>query len=191
VTDDSRDTETLENATEVGDASPERKRRRLARGVKLVPVILILLLLISGGVTTWIYFKQYRPDQQTNPTVVDTVAKAASDGTAALLSYAPETLDKDFASARSHLSGGYLDYYNHFTETIVAPAAKQKAMKTTAHVKGAAVSGLRPDSAVVLVLVDQTTTSKDTPEPSTVASSVLVSMVRVNRDWLITKFEPV
>jgi Mce-associated membrane protein len=191
VTDDSRDTETLDDATEVEDAGPERRRRRLLRGVKLVPVILVLLLLISGGAATWIYFKQYRPDEQTAPGVVDTVTKAASDGTVALMSYAPETLDSDFAAARSHLSGGFLDYYNHFTETVVAPAAKQKALKTTARVKGVAVSTLGPDSAVVLVLVDQSTTSKDSPEPSTAASSVLVHMVRVNRDWLINKFEPV
>jgi Mce-associated membrane protein len=191
VTDDSRDTETLEDATEVEDAEPERRRRRLLRGVRLVPVLLVLLLLISGGAATWIYFGQYRPDEQTAPSVVETVAKAASDGTIALMSYTPETLDKDFASARSHLSGGFLDYYNHFTEQIIAPAARQKSLKTSAHVKGAAVSKLQPDSAVVLVLVDQTTTSKDNPEPSTAASSVLVSMVRVNSQWLITKFEPV
>jgi Mce-associated membrane protein len=191
VTDDSRDTETLEDATEVEDAEPERRRRRLLRGIRLVPVLLVLLLLISGGAATWIYFKQYRPDEQTAPSVVETVAKAASDGTIALMSYTPETLDRDFASARSHLSGGFLDYYNHFTEQIIAPAARQKSLKTSAHVKGAAVSKLQPDSALVLVLVDQTTTSKDNPEPSTAASSVLVSMVRVNSQWLITKFEPV
>jgi Mce-associated membrane protein len=119
------------------------------------------------------------------------VISAASDGTVALLSYTPDTLDKDFASARSHLAGDFLSYYNQFTQQIVAPAAKQRALKTTAHVMRAAVSQLRPDSAIVLVFVDQSTTTKDTPDPSLAASSVLVSMVRVNGNWLITKFEPV
>jgi Mce-associated membrane protein len=41
------------------------------------------------------------------------------------------------------------------------------------------------------VYVDQSTTSKDRPDPSMAASSVLVSMTRVNGNWLITKFEPV
>jgi Mce-associated membrane protein len=67
----------------------------------------------------------------------------------------------------------------------VAPAAKQKSLKTTAHVMAAALSELRPDSAVVLRFVDQMTTSKDTPDPATSTSSVLVRMARVNGNRLI------
>jgi Mce-associated membrane protein len=159
--------------------------------VKLVPVILVVLLLVSGGSAAWLYFKQYKPDQQINPDVARTVVSAASDGTVALLSYSPESLDKDFAAAKSHLAGDFLSYYNQFTQEIVAPAAKQKSLKTTAHVMGAAVSELRSDSAVVLVFVDQSTTSKDKPDPSMAASNVLVSLTRVNSNWLITKFDPI
>ena len=119
------------------------------------------------------------------------VVSAASDGTVALLSYSPESLDKDFTVAKSHLSGDFLSYYSQFTEQIVAPAAREKSLKTSAHVMGAAVSELHPDSAVVLVFVDQSTTSKDRPDPSMSSSSVLVSMTRVNGNWLITKFDPV
>ncbi|ARR81629.1 hypothetical protein MOTT27_00808 [Mycobacterium intracellulare subsp. yongonense] len=50
---------------------------------------------------------------------------------------------------------------------------------------------MRPDSAVVLVLVDQSTTSKDNPDPAMTSSSVLVSLARINGQWLITKFDPV
>jgi Mce-associated membrane protein len=218
VTDHSRDVETSETAeavednpdaaeTEVDDSvtdvpaeddnSAKRTKRgrggrsRMLRNVKVVPVILVLLLLISGGVAAWMYFMRYQPNQQTDPGVARAVARAASDGTVALLSYSPESLDKDFAAAKSHLSGDFLSYYEQFTEQIVAPAAKQKSLKTTAHVTGAAVSELHPNSAVVLVFIDQSTTSKDRPDPSMAASSVLVSMTRVNGNWLITKFEPV
>ncbi len=171
--------------------SSERSEQRARRKVKVVPVILISLLLISGGTATWLYFKQYRPDKQTDASVANAVISSASDGTIALLSYSPDTLDKDFAAAKSHLSGDFLSYYNQFTEQIVAPAAKQKALKTNARVLGAAVQELHPDSAVVLVLVDQSTTSKDNPDPSMASSSVLVSLTRVNGNWLITKFDPV
>ena len=123
--------------------------------------------------------------------VASAVVSSASDGTVALLSYSPESLDKDFATAKSHLSGDFLSYYNQFTDQIVAPAAKQKSLKTNARVLGAAVQELHPDSAVVLVLVDQSTTSKDNPDPSMASSSVLVSLARVNGKWLITKFDPV
>jgi Mce-associated membrane protein len=204
-TDDTRDSETTKtaeavegdpDATEKQDSPaptkrPRRDRLRKLRNVRLVPVILIVLLLVSGAAATWMYFKQYKPDQQTNPDVARAVVNAASDGTVALLSYSPESLDKDFAAAKSHLAGDFLSYYNQFTQEIVAPAAKQKALKTTAHVMGAAVSELRSDSAVVLVFVDQSTTSKDKPDPSMAASNVLVSLTRVNSNWLITKFDPI
>lgn len=104
--------------------------------MKIVPAILIALLLLSGGGATWLYFKQYRPDKQTDASVATAVVNAASDGTVALLSYSPDSLDKDFATAKSHLSGDFLSYYNQFTEQIVAPAAKQKSLKTTARVLG-------------------------------------------------------
>ena len=182
--------ETTDDASEPAERG-ERSEPSPRRRVKVVPIVLILLLLLSGGVAGWLYFKQYRPDQQTNAGVATAVANAASDGTVALLSYSPDSLDKDFANAKSHLSGDFLSYYNQFTEQIVAPAAKQKSLKTNARVLGAAVQELHPDSAVVLVLVDQSTTSKDNPDPSMASSSVLVSMARVNGNWLITKFEPV
>jgi Mce-associated membrane protein len=198
VTDDASDVEATETevAAKVDDSAKRTKRGRRdwsrpLRNVKVVPVTLILLLLISGGVTTWLYFERYQPNRQTDPSVARAVVGAASDGTVAMLSYSPESLDKDFATAKSHLSGDFLSYYNQFTEQIVAPAAKEKSLKTTARVIGAALSELHPNSAVVLVYVDQSTTSKDKPDPTMSASSVLVSMTRVNGNWLITKFDPV
>ncbi|OBK69741.1 hypothetical protein [Mycobacterium sp. 1165178.9] len=189
MSDDTPSIETAEGSTEQTDRGPSAPRKR--RKVKVVPVILLVLLLLSGGAATWLYFKQYRPDKQTDAGVASAVANAASDGTVALLSYSPESLDKDFAAAKSHLSGDFLSYYNQFTEQIVAPAAKQKSLKTNARVLGSAVQELHPNSAVVLVLVDQSTTSKDNPDPAMASSSVLVSLTRVNGAWLITKFDPV
>ncbi len=180
---------------EARPAEPKRNWRRDIWSrkitVKPVPVILIVLVLISGGVTAWLYAHYHKPDQRTSPGVARAAVSAASDGTVALLSYSPDSLDKDFAAARSHLTGDFLSYYDQFTQQIVAPAAKQKSLKTSAHVMRAAVQELHPDSAVVLVFVDQSTTSKDNPEPSMAASSALVNLALVDGKWLITKFTPV
>lgn len=168
---------------------PRDGRLRVLLHTKVVAMT--ALLLISGGGAAWEYFRQYQPDQQTNPSVARAVVNAASDGTVAILSYSPDSLEKDFNAARSHLTGDFLSYYSQFTQQVVAPAAKQRSLKTIAHVMGAAVSELRPDSAEVLIFVDQRTTSTDHLEPSMTASSVRVSMTRVNNNWLISKFEPV
>ncbi len=175
------------------DVAPAKRRLRDIPPVvrKVAYAVLALLLLTSGGAASWLYFKQYRPDQQTDFSVKQAVATTASDGTIALLSYSSDTLDQDFANAKSHLAGDFLTYYSDFTQQIVAPAAKQRSLKTTAHVAGAAVTELQPDSAVVLLFIDQTTTTKDNPQPVTAVSSVLVHMNRINGTWLITKFNPV
>jgi Mce-associated membrane protein len=161
------------------------------RHVKVAPMVLVLLLLLSGALATWLYVDQYRPDEQTDAAAAQTAVDAARDGTVALLSYKPDTLNQDFAAAKSHLTGDFLNYYDQFTQQIVTPAAKEKALTTTAQVVGAAASELQPNSAVVLLFVNQATTSKDRPDPAMASSSVLVSLTKVHGKWLITKFQPV
>jgi Mce-associated membrane protein len=157
----------------------------------LIPIVLAVLLLGSAGLATWAYLAEFRPDQQTNDAVAAETIKAASEGTVALLSYSPDTLDKDFTAAKAHLTGDFLNYYTQFTQDIVTPAAKQKQVKTSAMVMKAAVSELKPSSAVVLVFLNQTTTSKDNPDGSFSASTVKVGLTKVNGTWLISKFDPV
>ncbi|MCV7235124.1 hypothetical protein BST20_22625 [Mycobacterium branderi] len=194
--DETRDVEATEGveidkATDVKQAPPKATRGKITLRVKVVPVVLVLLLLASAGLAAWLYFKQYRPDQQTDHAAAQAAVNAAKDGTVALLTYKPETLDQDFAAAKSHLTGDFLNYYDEFTRQIVTPAAKEKAVTTTAQVVQAAVTEMHPNSAVVLVFVNQSTISKDRPDPAMAASSVLVSMTKVDNTWLITKFEPV
>jgi len=194
--DETRDVEATEGveidkATDVEQAPPKTTRGKITLRLKVVPVVLVLLLLASAGLAAWVYFKQYRPDQQTDHAAAQAAVNAAKDGTVALLTYKPETLDQDFAAAKSHLTGDFLNYYDEFTRQIVTPAAKEKAVTTTAQVVQAAVTEMHPNSAVVLVFVNQSTVSKDRPDPAMAASSVLVSMTKVDNTWLITKFEPV
>lgn len=167
------------------ESAPRPKRRRWPAAV------LAALLVASAGGAAAVYWWIYRPDQQTNAAAQQRVTDAARDGTVALLSYAPETLDKDLANAKSHLTGEFLKYYSDFTDKIVAPAAKQKGVKTEATVARAAVSEMQPERAVVLVFVNQVTTSKDRPDPALATSSVMVTMVKQDGGWKISEFNPV
>lgn len=143
------------------------------------------------GLAAGLFFIQYRPDQQIDDAAAHQAIRAASDGAVALLSYSPDSLDRDFAKAKSHLTGDFLAYYDKFTEQVVAPAARQNHITTTARVVRAAISELHPNSAVVLVFLDQTTTSKDKPEPVVTPSGVRVTLTKVKGSWLISKFDPV
>jgi Mce-associated membrane protein len=199
VVDESADevaaSETDDAATEPETTSENRDGivRRSARAVvgRIGAIVLVAALLGSAGVAAWLYFKEYRPDQQVNDAAATVALDAAKTGTIALLSYSPESLDKDFAAAKSHLTGDFLSYYTQFTEQIVTPAAKQKAVKTSAAVVRAAVSELHPDSAVVLVFINQNTTSKENPDGAFAASAVKVGLKKINGSWLISSFDPV
>ena len=197
VTDEST-AEASENDEAAGETetNAESKDGLLGRSARVVraqvgAILLVVVLLASAGVATWLYFHQYRPDQQTNDAAANVALDAAKNGTVALLTYSPESLDKDFAAAKSHLTGDFLSYYTQFTEQIVTPAAKQKAVKTSAAVVRAAVSEIHPDSAVVLVFINQNTTSKENPDGSFAASAVKVGLKKVNGTWLISAFDPV
>jgi Mce-associated membrane protein len=158
---------------------------------KVGAIALVVVVLASAGVAAWLYFKQYRPDQETNDAAATVALNAAKTGTVALLSYSPESLDKDFTAAKSHLTGDFLSYYTQFTEQIVTPAAKQKSVKTSAAVVRAAVADLHPDSAMVLVFINQNTTSRENPDGSFAASAVKVGLKKINDTWLISSFDPV
>jgi Mce-associated membrane protein len=188
ATDDKEDAAEVE-ASKDSDDDSSAVRRRLA-AIPLIPVALVLGLLAAGGLAGWLYFTQYRPDKQTDDAVAQSVVNAARDGTVALLSYKPDTLNHDFAAAKSHLTGDFLNYYDQFTKEVVTPAAQTKGVTTIAQVAGAAVSELNPDKAVVLVFINQATTSKERPDPAMASSSAKVSLAKVHGDWLITKFDP-
>lgn len=181
----------------VEEQAPAKTKRRsftqVGQGVKRhwTALALAVTLVAAAGLTAWMYFFVYQPDRQTNDQAMQGAVKAASDGTVALLSYSPESLDKDFAVAKSKLTGSFLSYYTQFTEQIVTPAAKQKAVKTQAVVVRAAVSEMHPDTAVVLVFINQTTESKDRPDASFINSAVRVTLQKIDGGWLISSFDPV
>lgn len=174
-------------AADTRSQNPPRRRR----AIPLIPLLLVLGLLAAGGLAGWVYFSQYRPDRQTDKAVESSAVNAARDGTVALLSYKPDTLNQDFEAAKSHLSGDFRNYYDQFTKQVITPAAQSKGVMTTAQVVGAAATELRENSAVVLVFVNQATASKERPDPSMASSSILVSLAREHGNWLITKFDPI
>jgi Mce-associated membrane protein len=184
--------EDVENDKTAQDADERQadKTTKLRRPV-VAALVLALLFVVSGALTGWLYVTQYRPDQQTDAAASKSAIDAARDGIVAVLSYKPETLNQDISAAKSHLTGDFLNFYDQFTRDVVTPAAQEKKLTTTAQVVGAAVSELHPNSAVVLLFVNQATISKDRPDPAMSASTVLVSLAKVHGTWLISKFDPV
>lgn len=164
-----------------------RARRYSARWRSIVATTLAIA---AVGVAAGVYFILYRPDQQVGDAAARRAIQAASDGAVAVLSYSYDHLNRDFNNAKSHLTGDLLAYYSKFSDDVVAPTAQKGQLTASAKVIRAAVTELHPDSAVVLVFVDQTTKSVQKKDPENTQSSVLVTLTKVNGSWLIAKFDP-
>lgn len=162
-------------------------RRYLARWRSIVATTLVIA---AVGVAAGVYFILYRADQQVGDAAAHRAIQAASDGAVAVLSYSYDHLNRDFNNAKSHLTGDILAYYSKFSDDVVAPTAQQGQLTASAKVIRAAISELHPESAVVLVFVDQTTASVQKKDPEKTQSSVLVTLTKVNGSWLIAKFDP-
>jgi Mce-associated membrane protein len=182
-------------ATSVGESRPDRTAaidrvasRLLAHWGSL---LLTASVIAAVGLAACLFVLQYRQDRQLDDAAAQRAIRAASDGAVAALSYSSENMDRDFTRARSHLTGDFLAYYDKFTKEVVIPTVRQKQLGQTASVLRAAVSELEPNSAVVLVFLNETTTGKDKPQPLITPSAVRITLTKVSGSWLISKMDPV
>jgi Mce-associated membrane protein len=160
-------------------AVPARVRRFLI-------VAVASLLLLSAG---WLYWdvSQRRAAQRAGTEAV----QAARDSIVAILSYRPETAERELeAAAVDRLTGPFLQDYSQLIKTVVAPNAKQRGVSAAARVPAAAVISADGDRVVLLAYVDQTMTV-GTEDPTRTDSSVRVTMERVDGRWLVSGFDPV
>ncbi|PQD99212.1 hypothetical protein CYL16_17415 [Mycobacterium sp. EPG1] len=125
-----------------------------------------------------------------SPSPAESAVQAARDGTIALLSYAPATVEEQLNAARDLLTGEFRDSYTSLTNDVVIPGAKEKQIAAVASVPAAASVSVSPEEAVVLLFVNQTVTV-GAGAPTDTASSVRVTLEKDGDRWLISKFDPV
>jgi Mce-associated membrane protein len=191
--DNSDDTDT--SAPTLGTSRPDRVDLvdRLVTRLRRDWVLLLVTAsaIAAVGLTACLYVLQYRPDREIDDAAARGAIQAASAGAVATLSYSSDSMERDFAKARSHLTGDFLAYYDKFTKDFVLPAVQNKQLAQTATVVRAAVSELEPNSAVVLVFLNETTVSRDRPQPLITPSGVRITLTKVSGSWLISKLDPV
>jgi Mce-associated membrane protein len=170
------------------DAEPPARWRRvkwsrvLAFGV--LPV-LALVIAVGAGFLKW----QDAWVRGSRGAGIESVA-AAKDSTVALLSYQPETVDKELKAARDRLTGGFKDSYTQLIQDVVIPGAKKQHISAVATVPAAASVSATPQHAVALLYVDQTVIVGD-DAPTDTSSIVRVTMDRTGGRWLISGFDPI
>ena len=183
---DAVETGAAEHAADAAEAPVERGSR-FSWTRLLVVGLPALALIIALGVG---YLKWLDGTARESLAAAETSVRAASESTVAILSYKPETVDRDLKAATDRLTAGFRQQYTQLVNDVVAPGAKQQHITAVATVPAAASVSATGKHAVVLVFVDQTTTiGNDAPTQTT--SSVRVSLENVDGRWLISQFDPV
>jgi Mce-associated membrane protein len=179
-------------ATEVDESgdrqssTPAKHHIRWARAIAyaLLPGLALSLAVAAG------FLKWQDGSARTAQLAATESVRTATESTIALLSYRADSVEKDLEAARSRLTGKFLNAYTSLTHDVVIPGAKQKHISASATVSAAAPIEATGSHAVVLLLVNQTVTiGQDAPTNS--ASSVRVTLDKVDGRWLIAEFDPI
>jgi Mce-associated membrane protein len=159
-----------------------RPARERLDPVLLVAALVVVILLVTAGLLTVRARGADRVEQ------ARTDATAAAEATAVdLLSYDYRHLDRDFARARAGLTGGFVDDYAKTTRTVVRPTATEVKAVVKADVAASSVVRAGQNRVVVLLFVNQTTTSTRLDAPKVDLNRVRLTMDRVDGRWLVSK----
>ncbi len=113
---------------------------------------------------------------------------AAVTDTQLLLSYDHRRIDADVAAARQRLTGSFADEYAKTSKALIPIAVQYKAV-VRASVSAAGIVRADGDEAVVMLFVNQSTTSTRIQGTKVDQNRVRVTMRKVADDWRIAKVE--
>ena len=114
-----------------------------------------------------------------------TAPAAAEAAATAILAYDFRTLDADQDTAARFMTKEFAAEYAETFEKVVRPAAEETRAKVTASVLATSVIRATDDTALVLLFVDQATTSTANERPQIALNRVEMSMVRDGDDWRV------
>ncbi|WFR72313.1 h domain protein [Prescottella defluvii] len=176
------DTDAMEKATETAVPAGSLPTKLLAG----LAGVLVLALVIGVGWLGWGYLQ----DRATEQARTDAV-QAASAQAAAMLSYNYNDVDQQLAAAADGLTGEFKADYDKLAKETIAPGAKDKKITVQATVQAGSIVSATPDDAVVLLFVNQITTSAEMPDSATTGSRVRMEMHKEGDRWLTGRLTPV
>lgn len=106
-----------------------------------------------------------------------------------ILTYDYRTINADLARASNDTTGEFHQQFGTLSGQIIVPAAAQQQTVTRATVPDASVISATSSQVVVLMFVDQSTSSKSQRQPQQVASQVRVTMQQAGGRWKVAQFQ--
>lgn len=148
--------------------------------------VVIVLLAVGVGALWW----QDR-QQSDAETAREAALAVASEQARAILSYRHDSVDDDLSAAQTGLTGSFKDDFGRLAREVIARAAKQGEITTSAKVVSSAVVSATPTEVVALLFVTQTTTSEALAEPRIDGSRLRVALTLVDDWWLVSDLKPI
>lgn len=170
------------------DAVAERGSSDRAPAARRTPDLLVLVagvVVLALVLTAATLMVKARGEARTERARTEAVA-AAESRTVDLLSYDYRHLDRDFARAEAGLTGRFAKDYAKTTESAVRPTAEQVHAVVKAEVVSSSVVRAAQNEVVVLLFVNQTTTSTRVDGPQVDLNRVRMTLTRVGDGWRIS-----
>jgi Mce-associated membrane protein len=166
-------------------ASPPEVRRWQRIVVYGVVPALALVVAAGAGWLKWLDITSAQSEAAAAESV-----QAARESTVAMLSYQPDNVQQVLESAQSRMTGDFRDSYGTLIHDVVIPGAKEQKISAVANVPAAASISATRSHATVIVFVNQTSIIGSDP-PVNTASTVRMTLDKVDGRWLVSGFDPI
>ncbi|MFD6398199.1 h domain protein [Nocardia sp. NPDC060249] len=159
------------------------KHIKMVFGALAAAGVIAAVVLGVSGYQLW----QQDKTEQARTDAMSTASRTVS----AMFTYEPATVDTELPRAADNLTESFRADYLKLIEQAIAPGAKEKQLTVKATTQAEGVVSADPEKAVVLLYLNQLTTSKDSPEGATSGSRVRVSLDKSGNRWLVSQVTPV
>lgn len=158
---------------------------RAAKFTALLAAVLLMLIVVVGflGYRVW-------ENEQAERARTEAV-HAAGERAVAILAYDHNTVEETLPAAAAGLTGSFRDEYETLIREAIIPGALEQQLWVDVTVAGSSVVSATKDSAVVLLFLNQVTTSRDNPQAALTASRVRAHMEKSGDQWLMAGLTPI
>lgn len=174
----------VEPGAEVADANR-------GRGVPGVVLLIAAAVVVAAFVAANVWLYLIRSNNDAIESARTAAVANARERVPAMLSYKYTDITDYVAAAPANATGRFKQDFTQLITRVIAPAATAQKIVTNAQVKSAGVIEAHADSVVVLVMLDQTTTSKNIKGARVDGSRVRVVMTHDGSSWLVSSLTPI
>ncbi|RMI28306.1 h domain protein [Nocardia stercoris] len=148
--------------------------------------VLVVVAAVCGGLVWW----KHHEDSQLASARKDSLT-AARKTVEAMFTYDFHTVDTELPKAGDGMTASFRSDYKKLVDGAIAPGAKEKQLTVQATSQAAGIISADNNRAVVLLYLNQVTTSKDNPQNTVTPSRVRVNLDHDNGRWLVAGVTPI